>query len=44
MSKEKKKKFEKPEAEIVVFYNEDIITMSSGGEDDPGYIKEGEPW
>jgi hypothetical protein len=40
---EEKKKFEKPEAEVISFQNDDIITISNGG-DDPGYIKEGEPW
>lgn len=42
MTDEKKKKFEKPEAEVVDFSNEDIITLSNGGED-PGF-GEGEPW
>lgn len=29
---EKKKKFEKPEAEVIDFSNSDIITLSNGGE------------
>ena len=40
---DKKKKYEKPEAEVLDFANDDIITKSlTDGGEDPGYT--GEDW
>lgn len=45
MNEKKKKKFEKPEAEVVTFAEEDVIVTSAGANlwGDDGYTN-AEPW